>query len=526
MQYLTIILAILLPVLMALAFRLGRLSRRRENGLEISPVTRQHIDLFQGGQLSETAVESAKVRFRQLLERGETEAVEASLRPGIHYVIQVRALTEIGTDDAGRILERQLRRRLTDDEVEQSWYWIDLANGLRHLHREQSLPQLLHCSESAGDFPLGHFFAAETVCFMSFVGYLREADTQLGKAALRVLHRALEGLRHGVQPQVLAEARLGEAIEQLWDHRGESVQPLTVRVFLEALRQVQRAPHLEKFLGEDKSELEGIQWQMSRLIALEPMLQDYLSEVGPYLVNALKTAPAEDQRDVLLALNDLRAEAAAGVLPLLADQRHPLADEAVEVLTWSKDERVGPALRQWASARVPMDRRALKRTQAAPPRRRSVPADVPYRAILRALRGHPSAETENFLLLAARDWDPTYRLAALSSLGWWEPVDRAGVTACLRDSRRDGCVEVRQASRAALARLGERHSLQWFRTSLCSENPLSVHEAIQFVVSEGLTLLWPDLDRLADAEDSDVAHHAREALERFREDMDRRRGGW
>jgi hypothetical protein len=37
-----------------------------------------------------------------------------------------------------------------------------------------------------------------------------------------------------------------------------------------------------------------------------------------------------------------------------------------------------------------------------------------------------------------------------------------------------------------------------------------------------LTLLWPDLDRLADADDADVAHHAREGLERLCEDMDRR----
>ena len=34
-------------------------------------------------------------------------------------------------------------------------------------------------------------------------------------------------------------------------------------------------------------------------------------------------------------------------------------------------------------------------------------------------------------------------------------------------------------------------------------------------------LLWPDLDRLADCEDADVAHHAREALERLCEELDR-----
>jgi len=43
------------------------------------------------------------------------------------------------------------------------------------------------------------------------------------------------------------------------------------------------------------------------------------------------------------------------------------------------------------------------------------------------------------------------------------------------------------------------------------------------VALEGLTLLWPDLDRLADAEDADIAHHAREALERLGEELERSR---
>src|SRR5437868_5447901 len=230
-----VLLAISLIVLLPAAYLLGRhLHRRQYLQDDLSPVTRQHIDLFQGGQLSEVAVESAKDRFRVLLERGEVEAVEASLRPGTHYVVQVRALTEIGTDDAGRILERQLQRRLTEDQVEQAWYWIDLASGLRSLNRSQSLPHLLRCAESAGDIPLGHFFAAETVCFLGFSGYVSQVDTPLGQAALRVLHRALVGLRCGVQPQVVTEARLGEMIESLWDHRPETIDPLVVRVFAES----------------------------------------------------------------------------------------------------------------------------------------------------------------------------------------------------------------------------------------------------------------------------------------------------
>src|SRR5262249_18062306 len=155
-----ILLAVLLPILLAAAYLLGRHRRRHAFVPELSPVTRQHIDLFQGGQLSESAVESVKTRFREMLEGGDGAAVEQDLRAGMQFVVQVRALAELGTEDAGQILERQLQRRLTDDQIEQYWYWIDLANGLRSLNRSQSLPQLLRCAESAGDLPLGHFFAA------------------------------------------------------------------------------------------------------------------------------------------------------------------------------------------------------------------------------------------------------------------------------------------------------------------------------------------------------------------------------
>ena len=152
----------------------------------------------------------------------------------------------------------------------------------------------------------------------------------------------------------------------------------------------------------------------------------------------------------------------------------------------------------------------------------SLPDGAGYQAVLRALRGHPSRETEIFLLLAARDWDPTYRTTALSSLGWWEPLQRADVLLTLQDARRDPNPDVRQAARAALGRLGERQALQWFRQTLTSEDPQRVVETAQAVAAEGLTLLWPDLDRLGDAEDADVAYYAREALERLCEDLDGR----
>jgi HEAT repeat protein len=124
------------------------------------------------------------------------------------------------------------------------------------------------------------------------------------------------------------------------------------------------------------------------------------------------------------------------------------------------------------------------------------------------------------LVLASRDWDPTIRAAAISSMGWWEPIHRAQLLASLQEARHDPSSDVRQTARAALARLGERQALQWFRQGLGSDDPQRMYETIQLVASESLTLLWPDLDHLADSEDPDVAHHAREALERLREEMD------
>jgi hypothetical protein len=518
------ILAVVVPMLTAAAFLLGRhFHRRPALGEELSAVTRQHIDLFQGGQLNQTQVDAAKDRFRELLERGELAAVEASLRPGTQFVVQVRALAELGTDAAGRILERQLQRRLTDDVMEQSWYWIDLASSLRALNRAQSLPHLLRCAEAAGDIPLGHFFAAETVCFLGFAGYLRQPDTPLGGAALRVLHRALEGLRYGVQPYMVTEARLGEAIERLWDNRPEGVHPLMVRVAVETLRLLRRAPHARSAVPEEVADREGFDLQMSRLSVLEPVLTDYLEEAPRALRATLPRARGQELKDTLQALIDLRAEAGSEVIDLLElPASCPEAELAVELLTWSRDARVGLWLRSWVGRQVSPSRRAQWRRRPRAPRRPSVPPEVPYRAALRALRGHPSADTERFLLQAAGDWDPTYRAAALSSLGWWEPLRRAEVLAGLQTGRRDPSPEVRQAARAALARLGERQALQWFRQALTGEESQRVHEAVQVVAGEGLTLLWPDLDRLADADDPDVAQHAREALERMAEDMEKK----
>jgi hypothetical protein len=521
MVYAVVLLLLTLPLLLALAFLIGRaLQARRTAHVAVSPVIRQHFEIFQTGRVNEEAVEAAKRRFRAMLERGEEEKVEACLRPGTQFFFHVRALAEIGTDAAGEILERQLGRRLADDQLEQSWYWIDLAGGLRAVGREESLPHLLRCAAVALDSPLGHFYAAETSCFMGFGGYLRQPEAPLGRSALRVLHRALEGLRFGVQPHIVAEARIGETIEGLWESRPDDCSPLLVRVLIEALRLVRRAPHAQTFFGEEYAEREAFDWQISRLASLEPAFREYLREAPNALIEWLPRAQGPELAEVLQALDDLRADTGHALLKL-AQRLGEHRERTIELLRWSRDPQVGRWLCAYVARHVPLLRRARQRPRPSTPRRPSLPEDVPYRAILYALRGHPSAEAEQVLIMASYDWDPLYRTAAYGSLGWWEPLLAKEAHATLRVGRRDLNPAVRQAARAAAARLGERLALQWFRQAIATDATPGIFEAVQVIANEGIVLLWPDLDRLADSSNLELALHAREATERLAEEMER-----
>ena len=80
---------------------------------------------------------------------------------------------------------------------------------------------------------------------------------------------------------------------------------------------------------------------------------------------------------------------------------------------------------------------------------------------------------------------------------------------------------MRQAARAAAARLGERIALHWFRQALAADNSPGIFDAVQTIANEGLTLLWPDLDHLAESPNPELALHAREATERLAEEMER-----
>jgi hypothetical protein len=520
MEWVVIATALVGAALIGLAFRLGRaLPRGGAHQSLLSPVTQQHLHLFQGGRLSEAAVETAKARLRSLLERGRVADAEASLRPGLQFAVQVQALAELGSPHAGTILRRQLQRRLSEDPVEQSWYWIDLAHGIRHLGRTDCLPHLLRCPATGGEVPLGQFFAAETACCPGFSDVLRRPLSPLGRAALQVLHTALRGLRHGVPPQAVGDGRLGEAVARLWRYRPERADPLVVRVLVEALRLLQRADHAEHALVGNPHGAETLRRQLGELLTLEDAFVDYLTDAPAGLCDSLTEAGDDRRLDLLAALEDLRADAATVVLPLMRSWPAGHRIAAVRLLAFARGPEVAATLIAWVRQWVHPERRARRAPRPSSPPRPSVPEAVPYAAILRTLRTQPACDTETFLVHAARDWDPTIRAAAVGSLGWSDPLDGVAVTSVLHLAREDANADVRLAAEAALARLGERRALQFFRQTLVGESETPVPEAVRRVAAEGLTWLWPELDSLADADDPEIAYNARESLEQMREDL-------
>src|SRR5947209_8530441 len=70
----------------------------------VSAVERQHRHLHAGGLIGETTFEATKARIGRLLADGRAAEVEGELRPGLGFAVQIRALAEIGTAEAGKLL--------------------------------------------------------------------------------------------------------------------------------------------------------------------------------------------------------------------------------------------------------------------------------------------------------------------------------------------------------------------------------------------------------------------------------------
>src|SRR5689334_6717686 len=62
----------------------------------LSIVSRQHVDLYNGGVLDEAELELARNRYSLWFLNGQEDRIQASLVPGLSYVVRVRALAELG----------------------------------------------------------------------------------------------------------------------------------------------------------------------------------------------------------------------------------------------------------------------------------------------------------------------------------------------------------------------------------------------------------------------------------------------
>jgi HEAT repeat protein len=87
----------------------------------------------------------------------------------------------------------------------------------------------------------------------------------------------------------------------------------------------------------------------------------------------------------------------------------------------------------------------------------------------------------------------------------------------LRVLRTDPDENTRRPAVSALARLGERAALNEIRSGLSAEEPAIRCATIRRIADEELSWLWPDVQELAESDDTETALAAIEANERLRE---------
>lgn len=490
--------------LAALAYRRPRRRRwllpRRAVPRPVAAVDRQHRHLQAGGLLGETACEATKTHFRSLLESGRADAVEHELAPGTGFAVQVRALTEIGTPAAGELLERQLSRALSADPVEQSWYWADVAAGLRRLNRTASLPAVLRCADAATGLPSGAVLAAEAVAFAGFADLLKQPTSPAGRAALRALAGTARAARAGeIDLAAVIGAGLGDRLADVSSKAEAGADPWLALAVVEAERVFRRLGHWVPLLPPDARRC--AEAQAMRLWAGGERRCAWLAGAADRLLARFVAAGTEEQGAILRSLIELRADVTK-LFPHLPDRRSPWWTDAVRALRWSKSPAAGPVLAGLAER---FTRKPRDHARAA--------------VVLTALRGHAGHETERALVRAAASPDAAVRVAALGSLGWWPPLDPDRVVRLLRVARTDPDAATRTAAVGALARLGERAALSEVAAGLTSEEPALRAVTAARIAAEELTWLWPDLETAAASGDADTAFAACEALEQTRERM-------
>ena len=498
-----------------LTFWIASRFRRVENNKEtpVSPFSHQHFEIFQSEELDIDHLEGVQIALSNLLSVETPKIIANSFRTDNQFLFQTEALALIGTDAAAETLEFVLQRKLGEDSLEKAWVLYDLVRALKSLHHAESIEELLfQIGELPRENPLAFYCAAELVGFPGFWRHflLDSSNTQSSKNisySWSILLAAIEGFRFGVHSRLIPETRIGELLETLWAKLSNRFEPEFLLCLGEAFRLTRRANLLHRQV-EDSEDAEPLDWQLSKIEAIEESLKDFQTLALNSLLKYVCGPDALKRRTALAAIVRLRWDPGLHLSGLLATKPFPPDTDLLFpalCLTKNKD---------W----FPEVLTLLKRLVGKPPTGKQEDEETAsvMRHVLDLLRHFPGSKTEKILLLCANSADPAMRRAAMRNLGWWEPVDRPSVLTILRKcAKMEKKGEVRLAAKAALARLGERKSLNSLRSLLFSEDISKVHLGIHTVGNEGLTLLWPDLDQLMDSEDEEVSYHAWEATEKL-----------
>ncbi len=442
----------------------------------------------------------------------------ARVRPGHRCMDEIRRRSHVDFGGALTYFEGQLHRRVSDSPLEQVRYWMDLAEGVRALNMPEAIPALLRRVDEALDLPTGEGFAVEVVTFPAFAEFLHDPLSREGQAGLRALRVVMEGIRlNRIPVGVYAEAAFGDAVRRLAENCPNATNPRLALVFIEAMRHCRQTYHTSPAFREDPVRRQTVRWQNAFMRDAEPVMREYLHDLGTDLVRMLPTANGRAIREILQAINELHIDSDEGVLTLLGEPDFPYRAEAVACLRWSRSAMAASLLCGMVShathgGRSPKWLRRLGVGQADC-------TSVDVEAGLAALRGHPGEEAEKVLLACVAHTDAAWRLSAMRSMGWWEPVRRAEVLGAIRAGKQDPQPAVRRAALAAAARLGECAALQTLREMLNRENLHQVQDAIQLCKTEGLSWMWPELDQLTETDNPHIVSEAWEAIERIREEF-------
>jgi len=431
---------------------------------------------------------------------------------------EIRRRSHVDFGGALTYFEGQLHRRVSESPLEQVRYWMDLAEGVRTLNMPEAIPALLRRVDEALDLPTGEGFAVELVSFPAFAEFLHDPLSREGQAGLRALRVVMEGIRlNRIPVGVYAEAAFGDAVRRLAENCPDATNPRLALVFIEAMRHCRQTYHTSPAFRDDPVRRQTVRWQNAFMRDAESVMREYLHDLGADLVRMLPTANGRAIREILQTINELHIDSDEGVLTLLGEPDFPYRADAVACLRWSKSAMAasllcGMVTHATTGGRSPKWLRRLGVGQVD-----CSPADV--EAGLAALRGHPGEVTEKVLLAGVTHADAAWRLAAMRSLGWWEPVLRAEVLEAIRNGKQDTQPAIRRAALAAAARLGECAAMQTLREMLNRENLHQVQDAIHLCKTEGLSWMWPDLDQLTESDNPHIVSEAWEAIERIREEF-------